>query len=714
MKTDILVVGSGCSGLYCALNLPEEKRITVITKSNVESSDSYLAQGGICVLKDRSDYASFFKDTLKAGHYENDRESVSIMINSSMEVISELVSFGVEFKRKADGSFEFTKEGAHTHKRILFHEDVTGKEITSKLYEEVKKRANIEILEYTTLLDIIEADGRCVGAVIKGKDGEIDTVSCEYTVLATGGIGGLYRHSTNFRHLTGDALAISIKHNIALKNINYIQTHPTTFYSPNEEDRSFLISESVRGEGAKLYNKNKERFVDELLPRDMVTAAIREQMAKDGTDFVWEDLRPIPEKELKEHFPNIVEHCKEMGFDATKECIPIVPAQHYFMGGIKVDYNSRTSMRCLYAVGETACNGVHGKNRLASNSLLESLVFAKRAALEIGENPVDVYPLPIVDLEPYKDTLSLEAEYKKLVLDEIARAERDSKEQKMFDKATLKLKVDPLILSALEEDITSEDVSTNCVMRCETVGEVDLICKEDGVLCGIQVFERVFTLIDDSVQATFYAHDGDRIRNGQVIAKIKGDIRTLLSGERTALNYLQRMSGIATYTRSVADMLLGSRTTLLDTRKTSPNNRIFEKYAVRTGGGKNHRYNLSDGVLLKDNHIGAAGGVKEAIEMAKEYAPFVRKIEVEVETLDMVKEAVDAGADIIMLDNMNYDQLKEAIAYIDGRAQVEVSGNITKENIARLTDLGVDFISSGALTHSAPILDFSLKHLHAL
>lgn len=282
----------------------------------------------------------------------------------------------------------------------------------------------------------------------------------------------------------------------------------------------------------------------------------------------------------------------------------------------------------------------------------------------------------------------------------------------MFDNATLKLKVDPLILGALDEDITSEDVSTNSVMPEYQLGEVDLICKEDGVLCGSQVFERVFTLIDEKTEVTFYKNDGDDIKKGELIAKIRGDIRVLLSGERTALNYMQRMSGVATYTRQVASLLEGTKTTLLDTRKTTPNNRIFEKYAVRVGGGKNHRYNLSDGVLLKDNHIGAAGSVKNAIKMAKEYAPFVRKIEVEVENFDMVKEAVLAGADIIMLDNMTHEELKEAIEYINGRAEVEVSGNVTKENIARLTDLGVDFISSGALTHSAPILDLSLKNLH--
>ena len=282
----------------------------------------------------------------------------------------------------------------------------------------------------------------------------------------------------------------------------------------------------------------------------------------------------------------------------------------------------------------------------------------------------------------------------------------------MYDQVTLKLNVDPFILSALKEDITSEDVSTNSVMPHPQAGEVDLICKEDGIICGLQVFERVFTLLDEKTTVEFLVQDGAEVHKGQLMAKVHGDIRTLLCGERTALNYLQRMSGIATYTHSVAELLKGTGIKLLDTRKTTPNNRIFEKYAVRIGGGNNHRYNLSDGVLLKDNHIGAAGGVKEAIAAAKEYAPFVRKIEVEVENLDMVKEAVEAGADIIMLDNMDTDALKEAIAYIDGRAEIEVSGNVTKENIARLTGLGVDYVSSGALTHSAPILDVSLKNLH--
>lgn len=284
----------------------------------------------------------------------------------------------------------------------------------------------------------------------------------------------------------------------------------------------------------------------------------------------------------------------------------------------------------------------------------------------------------------------------------------------MFDPVTMKLNVEPLIVSALKEDITSDDVSTNSVMPHAQAGEADLICKQDGIICGLQVFERVFTLLDEQAKAEFFVKDGDAVQNGQRIGIIRGDIRALLCGERTALNYLQRMSGIATYTHETASLLAGTGIRLLDTRKTSPNNRIFEKYAVRTGGGNNHRYNLTDGVLLKDNHIGAAGGVKKAIEMAKEYAPFVRKIEVEVESLEMVKEAVLAGADIIMLDNMDYEQMKEAVAYIAGRAEVEISGNVTKERIGGLASLGVDYISSGALTHSAPILDLSMKNLHVV
>lgn len=382
-RADVVIVGTGVAGLFSALNLPDDKEIIMVTKSDAESSDSFLAQGGICVLRDENDYDSYFEDTMKAGHYENREESVDIMIRSSREIIEDLVGYGVEFEQR-DGEFAYTREGAHSRPRILFHADITGKEITSKLLERVREKRNITIYEYTTMTDIMEENGSCVGITVKTKDGEDAKIYADYTILASGGIGGLYQHSTNFPHLTGDALEIAKKHQIRLEHLDYVQIHPTTLYS-EKPGRRFLISESVRGEGAVLYNKNMERFVNELLPRDVVTKAIREQMEKDGTDFVWLSMAPIERDTILSHFPNIYQHCLEEGYDVTKECIPVVPAQHYFMGGIWVDKNSHTSMPQLFAVGETSCNGVHGANRLASNSLLESLVFAKRAANLIKE-----------------------------------------------------------------------------------------------------------------------------------------------------------------------------------------------------------------------------------------------------------------------------------------------------------------------------------------
>ena len=421
IKTDVLIVGCGCSGLYCALNLPSDLKITIITKSMTERNDSFLAQGGICVQRDDDDFESFFEDTMKAGHYENDPTSVEIMIKSSRDAISDLLKFGVEFSRDEKGELLYTKEGAHSKNRILFHKDITGKEITSKLLAEAMRRDNIEFYEYTPIIDLIERDGECVGAVILTPEKEVKVVSARYVVLASGGIGGLFKHSTNFKHLTGDALAICLEHGVELKNISYIQIHPTTLYSQEPNRRKFLISESVRGEGAKLYGKDMQRFTNELLPRDLLTKEIYKQMEKDGTEFVWEDLRPISKKELREHFPNIVDHCHSFDYNVFKECIPVVPAQHYFMGGIKVNYESRTTMPYLWAVGETACNGVHGKNRLASNSLLESLVFAKRAAHDIINSPRDRKELPSVDFSKYDDIVTLKEKRKARVLEEIEK-----------------------------------------------------------------------------------------------------------------------------------------------------------------------------------------------------------------------------------------------------------------------------------------------------
>lgn len=423
-QTDVVIVGTGAAGLFCALKLPAQYKVLMITKDEVDQSDSFLAQGGMCMLRGEEDYDSYFEDTMKAGHYENNKASVDVMIRSSNQIAQDLIGYGVDFERDGD-KLAFTREGGHSRPRILFHEDITGKEITSKLLARAQERANITILDHTMMLDIICGEDGCEGLVIREADGTLGTVQAGYTVFACGGLGGLYKHSTNFRHITGDALAIALRHGIEMEHIDYIQIHPTTLYS-EKPGRRFLISESVRGEGAILLNKKGERFVDELLPRDVVTAAIHKQMAEDDMPYVRLSLERIPEEEIRSHFPNICQRCLEEGYDVTKEPVPVVPAQHYFMGGIKVNLSSMTSMERLYAVGETSCNGVHGANRLASNSLLESMVFADRCAKEITEKklpePKDIDEM--ADLSAYEDLEKLKADYKQLVLDEIEKEKK--------------------------------------------------------------------------------------------------------------------------------------------------------------------------------------------------------------------------------------------------------------------------------------------------
>lgn len=423
-QTDVVIVGTGAAGLFCALKLPAQYKVLMITKDEVDQSDSFLAQGGMCMLRGEEDYDSYFEDTMKAGHYENNKASVDVMIRSSNQIAQDLIGYGVDFERDGD-KLAFTREGGHSRPRILFHEDITGKEITSKLLARAQERANITILDHTMMLDIICGEDGCEGLVIREADGTLGTVQAGYTVFACGGLGGLYKHSTNFRHITGDALAVALRHGIEMEHIDYIQIHPTTLYS-EKPGRRFLISESVRGEGAILLNKKGERFVDELLPRDVVTAAIHKQMAEDDMPYVRLSLERIPEEEIRSHFPNICQRCLEEGYDVTKEPVPVVPAQHYFMGGIKVNLSSMTSMERLYAVGETSCNGVHGANRLASNSLLESMVFADRCAKEITEKklpePTDIAGM--ADLSAYENLEKLKADYKQLVLDEIEKEKK--------------------------------------------------------------------------------------------------------------------------------------------------------------------------------------------------------------------------------------------------------------------------------------------------
>lgn len=429
IKTDIAIVGSGIAGIFTALCLPSDKEILVITKEELKECDSYLAQGGVCVLKNVNDYKCYYEDTMRAGHYENNPESVHVMIDSSPDVIGTLIRLGVNFDTDDSGNLDYTREGAHRRSRILHHKDETGKEITATLLSIAKKRENITFVTQTTMIDLIEKDNICYGIICEDEFGEMGAILANDIILATGGIGGLFKSSTNYSHITGDSFALAIKHGVDLQDMHYIQIHPTTLYSTSE-GRRFLISESVRGEGAILLNEAGERFVDELLPRDVVTNAIIEELHKFNTDYVYLTLPTMTSDEAERRFPNIFEVCMAQGYDITKDRVPVTPAQHYMMGGVRTDINGCTSMKHLFAVGETACNGVHGKNRLASNSLLESLVFSKRAADYIanGKNK-GTDNIPDIDFSVYLEKTERDAEFKTIILDEIKR-----KDKQFYDK----------------------------------------------------------------------------------------------------------------------------------------------------------------------------------------------------------------------------------------------------------------------------------------
>lgn len=424
---DVIIVGTGAAGLFAGLCLPVNLNVLMITKDKMENSDSYLAQGGICTLKSADDFDAFYQDTLKAGRNENNPESVRIMIQQSPQIMKDLMDYGVKFDRDSEGNLAYTREGAHSEFRILHHQDVTGKEITSKFIRQVKLRNNITVIEEATMLDIISENNK-VSGIIMENNSDIVQINAKVVILATGGIGGLFKHSTNFRHITGDSFAIALRNNIQLENINYIQIHPTTLYT-TKPGRSFLISESVRGEGAYLLNCKMERFVNELLPRDVVSNAIKNEMNKYNMSYVYLSVMHMDHQQIQTRFPHIYDRCLKEGYDMYKEPIPVVPAQHYLMGGIKSDTFGKTSMENLYAVGETACNGVHGANRLASNSLLESLVFAKRAARVIKDEIENIdFDPKYVDVSKY-DKDRLMKENRDLIMNEIKR-----KDGEFYDK----------------------------------------------------------------------------------------------------------------------------------------------------------------------------------------------------------------------------------------------------------------------------------------
>lgn len=423
--TDVLIVGSGVAGLYASLNLREDLEIIMVSKKSVNLCNSSLAQGGIAVARGKEDFQSFIEDTLKAGKYENNIDSVRVLVEESMDNINKLIDLGANFEKDENGVL-FTKEGAHKINRIVYHKDITGKHVEDILLENVKRRKNIKIIEECEMVDIYHRDNRCIGALFN-KDGETLSIYAKVVILATGGIGGLFKKSTNERIITGDSIGVAIRNNIEIKDLSYIQIHPTAFFSKKSEEKRFLISESVRGEGGKLLNCNGERFVDELLPRDIVAKKIYEEMKKTNSNNVFLDVSFMEKSFLQNRFPNIYNKCLEEGIDISKEPIPVAPAQHYFMGGIKVDLNGKTSMENLYAFGETSCTGVHGANRLASNSLLEALVFSRRGALEINSY-IDNLEL-IIEERECEDLDKYRLLNRKILIDEICRLRGDIKDE---------------------------------------------------------------------------------------------------------------------------------------------------------------------------------------------------------------------------------------------------------------------------------------------
>ncbi|MDU3019662.1 L-aspartate oxidase [Clostridium perfringens] len=422
---DVLIVGSGVAGLYASLNLRDDLEIIMVSKKSVNLCNSSLAQGGIAVARGKEDFQSFIEDTLKAGKYENNIDSVRVLVEESMDNINKLIDLGANFEKDENGVL-FTKEGAHEINRIVYHKDITGKHVEDILLENVKRRKNIKIIEECEMVDIYHMNNRCIGALFN-KDGQDLSIYAKVVILATGGIGGLFKKSTNERIITGDSIGVAIRNNIEIKDLSYIQIHPTAFFSKKSEEKRFLISESVRGEGGKLLNCNGERFVDELLPRDIVAKKIYEEMKKTNSNNVFLDVSFMEKSFLQNRFPNIYNKCSEEGIDISKEPIPVAPAQHYFMGGIKVDLNGKTSMKNLYAFGETSCTGVHGANRLASNSLLEALVFSRRGSLEINSN-IDNLEL-IIEERECEDLDKYRLLNRKILIDEICRLRGDIKDE---------------------------------------------------------------------------------------------------------------------------------------------------------------------------------------------------------------------------------------------------------------------------------------------
>jgi L-aspartate oxidase/nicotinate-nucleotide pyrophosphorylase len=774
-ETDFLVIGGGVGGLFAALLAARRGSVVLITKSALTVSNSAWAQGGIAAAVASDDSPRLhLEDTLRAGRGLCNEKAVEILTCEGPERIRDLEAFGAAFERNEAG-YDLSREGGHSRRRVL-HADgtATGGHVVNVLTHRVRESGAIRVLEFTTALELLHDDGQCFGVLTANvKTGALGIFQAPRTILSTGGAAGLFRNTTNPPTATGEGIGLAYRAGAEVMDMEFVQFHPTALYS--ETGQCFLISEAVRGEGAYLLNAAGDRFMlryhemGELAPRDVVSLAVHREMKAAKSDWVFLSLKHLGGDFVRRRFPNIHEECLRQGLDITRDLVPVCPAAHYMVGGVRTDLQGRTSLEGLAACGEVAATGVHGANRLASNSLLECLVFAKRAVESASPGP-----LPADRTTPARRKLRriqaagwpadgpcrpdsqpsgalrrpkgigraskgrrralarLAASFDSRQPDRsggaapkgiarrararrfsrrksrMAETHRPSARERTTIRRTLDHRIRSIVDRALEEDIGSGDPSA-ALFPDSAQARAVILAKQAGVVAGLQVAEMVFRKLDAGLAWNPCKQDGERVREGETVAELSGNLRAILTGERTALNFLQRMSGIATLTNRFVEAVAGMRTKILDTRKTAPGLRILDKYAVRAGGGFNHRLGLYDGVLLKDNHVRAAGGIEQAVRAVREHVPPGQKIEVEVTQTAEVEEALRAGAEIVLLDNMSVMEMKKAVQWIQGRALVEASGGVTLENVRQIAATGVDWISVGALTHSVKALDLSLE-----
>jgi nicotinate-nucleotide pyrophosphorylase (carboxylating) len=817
VTADVVVIGSGIAGLTTALRATPVGRVLVVTKDVLSAGSTRWAQGGIAAALDPGDSAADHEaDTLTAGVGLCDEAAVRLLTTEGPDAVRRLIALGTRFDRAADGRIELGREGGHHRNRIAHAGgDATGAEIERALVEAVRAHPEIEIIEHALVLDLLrDSTGRAAGVTLhvmgEGARDGVGAIHARAVVLATGGMGQIYSATTNPLVSTGDGVALALRAGAVLRDLEFVQFHPTVLWLGGvARGQQPLVSEAVRGEGAFLVDDNGDRFMTgvhelaDLAPRDVVAKAIMRRMRETGAEHVWLDARQFGEEKWRVRFPTILTSCREHGIDPVRDLIPVAPACHYASGGVRTDLDGQTSVPGLYACGEVACSGVHGANRLASNSLLEGLVFAERIAADLigslppARSPVeDTRPAGVFaatirqdlqramtagagvlrDLRGLGDTRLVLADLRRrpsgdactetwegtnlLTVSEALTAaalerqetrgshwredypDRDDtwwlghldtrlvagavrtvyvpkRPARQIPSADLTAELtaaglEPayvlgLVDSAIAEDLAGGiDVTSQATIPADQMSTADVVARADGVVAGLPIVRAVLEYVTQgTIAVESAAADGAAVRRGDVLMTVSARTRDLLLGERTALNLLCRLSGIATLTRRWVDAVAGTGAVIRDTRKTTPGLRPVEKYAVRCGGGENHRMALSDAALVKDNHIIAAGGIVAAYKAVRERFPDI-PVEVEADSVEEAVAAVDAGADLVLLDNMPVAAIRDAVTEVAGRAKLEASGGLSLESAGAVAATGVDYLAVGALTHSAPALDIAL------